>query len=722
MQNGTLNDAAAWCRGMVHRAERMRASCRLCIGAAVAVRLAILTAVWSVASLATAVAVFAQQDLPRGDSVIAVSAISVHAARPVATLGGGSALAVRIDSLSLAPAPTLEQVLRQLPLVQVRTNSRGEAQFSLRGSGSDARQVAVLVDGIPLNLGWDHRADLSVLPATAATSLTLVRGLPSMLHGPNVLGGVLEVGVGHHPGEWMPPRSAEISAGVESTGASLFSASFAQPFEVSGSRVAVRAGAGYRDRPGSALPAGVVQPTPAAPYRAWDPSLLTNTDLHHADAFFAVRYLDRDGAWLSLASSAFRAERGIAAELHSAAPRYWRYPHVSRTVGVVSGGTGDRATVFGGTGDVEASIGVDVGRTEIESYGSASYADRVSGEEGDDRTLTLRLLADHTLGVAGAVRGAFTYADIRRDEFQSGSFAGSYHQRIWSAGGETVWSIASGAVAFPLVRVSVGAALDGAATPGSGDKPPLAPLSDWGGRLSATAAHAGGQLLLHAGISRRTRFPSLRELYSGALGRFEPNPLLRPELLTAAEAGFTRDGDYGRVQGVVFYRDLDDAIERTTLPGGRYQRINDGSLRSAGVELLGSTNLGPLSLAGDLTLQRVRLYRPGTPSAANAEYQPDVLVGTTVRTTLPWRVGAGGSARYVGRQYCADPDRPGPLALAASTRLDGDVSRELRVRAGGALSRLELRVAVDNIADAAVYDQCGLPQPGRTLRLQFRAR
>jgi iron complex outermembrane recepter protein len=684
------------------------------------VRCAVILA-W-LATLVSASRLFAQQDLPRGDSVIVVGAISVHAARPIATLGGGSALSVRIDSLSLAPAPTLEQVLRQLPLVQVRTNSRGEAQFSLRGSGSDARQVAVLVDGIPLNLGWDHRADLSVLPATAATTLTLVRGLPSMLHGPNVLGGVLEVGVGHHPGQYMPPRSAELNAGVESTGAMLVSASFAQPMQRSGSRVAVRAGVGYRDRPGSALPAGVVQPLPESAYRSRDSSLRTNTDLRHADAFLALRYLDRDGAWATFASSAFRAERGIASELHSATPRHWRYPHVSRVVGVVSGGTGDRRTVFGGIGDLEASVGVDIGRTEIVSYRSAAFAERLGGEEGDDRTVTLRLLGDHTLGETGALRGAFTYADIQRDEFQGGTFAGAYHQRIWSVGGETAWGIASGAAVFPLVRLSVGAALDAAATPGSGDKPPLDPLTDWGGRLSATAAHADGLLLLHAGVSRRTRFPSLRELYSGALGRFEPNPVLQPELLTAAEAGFTRDGTHGRLQGVVFYRDLDRAIERVTLPGGRYQRVNHGALRSGGVELLGATSLGPLSLAGDITVQRVRLYRPGATAAEHAEYQPDVLVGATARVPLPLRLLAGGGARYVSRQYCAHPDEPGHLTLRPSTRFDLDASRELHVRTGGAFSRLELRVSMDNVADAAIYDQCGLPQPGRTLRLQVRAR
>jgi iron complex outermembrane recepter protein len=667
----------------------------------------------------------AQQDTSRPDTVHAVAPIPVHAVRPAVTVGGGSALEVRIDSLPLAPAPTLEQVLRRMPLVQVRTNSRGEAQFALRGSGSDARQVAVLVDGIPLSLGWDHRTDLSVLPATAATSLVLVRGLPSVLHGPNVLGGVLEVGVGHHPGQWMPPRSSEVSAGVESTGALLASASLSRPFQLpGGSRFAVRAGAGYRDRPGIALPTGVTQPSPASgsSFRAFDAGLRTNTDLQHVDGFLAVRWLSAEGAWATLSSSAFRAERGIASELHSATPRYWRYPHVSRTVAVISGGTGDRATSFGGIGDLEASVGVDLGRSELVSYRTAAYTDVRDRETGDDRTVTLRLLGDHTLGPRGGLRGAFTYADIHRDELLSGAAAYEYRQRIWSLGGEAVTGVATGWDAFPLLRLGAGVALDGAATPRSGDKPALPDMSDWGGRASAGIVSADGLLLLHAGISRRARFPSLREAYSGALGRFEPNPALAPELLTAAEAGFTRDGRHGRVQGVAFYRDLAHAIERITLADGRFQRINRSALSSGGVELLGSTRLGALSLAGDLTLQRVRLRDEDMHAGGRAEYQPDVLAGATARVQLPLRVQAGGAARFTGRQYCANPDRPGQLPLASSTRLDVDAARELRVRRGGAFSVLELRAAVDNVADAAIYDQCGLPQAGRTLRLQLRAR
>jgi iron complex outermembrane recepter protein len=661
----------------------------------------------------------AQQDSARRD-VIRVGEISVQAARAVTTAGGASALEVQLDSMALRPAPTLEEVLRELPLIQVRTNSRGEAQFSLRGSGSDARQVAVLMDGVPLNLGWDDRADLSVLPATAATSLTLVRGLPSVLHGPNVLGGVLEVGVGHHPGRWMPPAATHVSAGVESTGAWSAGAAVAVPVRLASGRFAVRAGAGYRDRPGLAVPDAVVQPEPAHDLR-------TNTDLLHRDGFLALRYLSDTGAWATLASSAFVARRGIPAELHTGSPRFWRYPHISRTVAVLSGGTGDHDTPLGGVGDLEASVGIDVGRTEIVAYGTGAYNDPTDYEDGDDVTLTFRLLGDHTLGSAGDLRGAFTLADIRHDERlanAAGSIAQTnlYRQRIWSVGAEAGWTVGLRPGLFRHLRLSAGGALDGADTPDSGDKPALGRLSAWGGRLGVTAPTGDGGLLVHAGLSRRARFPALRELYSGALGRFEPNPALRPEQLVAAEAGLTTRLPTGELQLVGFYRSLSDAIERVTLPDRRFQRVNRGEARSAGVELMTTLQLGAVALSGDLTLQQVRLFEGGARHDEHPEYQPDIVAGVRTRVALPFDARAGATARYVGRQYCADPNGPGEVGLDASTRFDLDASRSLGGRRGGRLAGLELTAAIDNVGDAVIYDQCGLPQPGRTLRLQLRTR
>ena len=63
--------------------------------------------------------------------------LEVRAVKPLLTTGGSSAVRLRLDSVPLPPAPTLEMALRRLPLLHVRRNSRGESEISARGSEAD---------------------------------------------------------------------------------------------------------------------------------------------------------------------------------------------------------------------------------------------------------------------------------------------------------------------------------------------------------------------------------------------------------------------------------------------------------------------------------------------------------------------------------------------------------------------------------------------------------
>jgi iron complex outermembrane recepter protein len=668
------------------------------------------------AGLAVSGAAAQQRDTTRADTtVFRIGGIVVQAARPVTTVGGSSAFEVRLDSLTLPAAPSLAEVLAETPAIHVRTNSRGEAEISVRGS--ESRQVAVLLDGVPLTLGWDSRTDVSVVPATAPRELTLIRGLSSMLYGPNTLGGIVEIGVGS--AAFAQERSSlQLTGGFDHVGGYGTSATIAQPFQSAAGRWLVRAGGGYRTSPGATLADDVVEPVPAA-----DDDLRLNTDFDHIDGFFAARYSADGGAWASLAASGYQAERGVAAELGTQEPRLWRYPSVARGIAVVSGGTGMRSTPFGGTGDLEASVGIDIGRTEIDAFGTRAYDEVVEEEDGDDRTLTLRLLGDHTLGERADLRAAFTYADISHDERLTGEPETSYRQRMWSFGGETVARLidrpGSG---LSSLRLSVGGALDMSDTPESGGREPLGQLTDWGARVGMTAGIANGDALLHAGVSRRARFPALRELYSGALGRFEPNPELTAERLVAAEAGVTSRIGTGEVQAVVFHNRLNDAVVRIVTDEGRFQRINRNQIRSTGVELLASGHLGPLSLGADVTFQSVELIDPDADVSTEPENLPDLYGSLNARLPLPFELRAAAEARYTGTQFCVDPDSGADRELDPGTRFDGELARTWSFRPTGAswFSRLETIVALDNVGNAAIYDSCGLPQEGRLLRFQVR--
>lgn len=653
------------------------------------------------------------------DSARVLGGITVSVARPALTVGGSSTVVVDLDSLGTLPSPSLEQVLRAMPLIQIRQNSRGEMQPALRGS--EDRQIAVLMDGVPLTVGWDHRTDMSIIPLSAARNVTLVRGLSSVLYGPNTLGGVVEVDVARGERRVGSVDPLSVGLALDGTGATNVSVTGGHLVEDTDHEWVFRAGGGFTDRSGVPVSKEALDDASLRAQFLSEDALRLNSDQRRVDGFFSARYRNDDGAWASVAASGYDVERGVPPEAHQDAPRLWRYPEQRRMIAAVTGGTGQRLTGWG-EGDLEASLGVDLGSTLIEQFATADYDIIEETEDADDRVITARMLGEHTIGSSGDVRASATFADVSHDEVLGevgvGSQAFSYQQRLWSLGFETEWRFGRS----ELTTVTLGAAYDGASTPKSGDKPPLEPIADFGARVGLSSLVADG-VLVHGGASRRSRFPSLRELYSGALGRFQPNPDLLPETLWGGEAGFTATGARGEVQLVGFHQRLTDGIVRRSFTDGsgnqRFQRVNQDEVRSTGIELLLVGTFGTSTLNGDLTLQSVTGFEAdGT--EVELEYEPAVSGKLGFDIPIPAQLRFGGEGRYVGTQMCQNPEVGGLQPLSSSTSFDLTLRRIFSFGRGGALSRLDASAAVRNVTDRAVFDQCGLPQPGRLVQVQFR--
>lgn len=639
----------------------------------------------------------------------------VSVAKPGLTSGGSSSVVIDLDSLGAIPAPTMEEVLRAMPLIQIRQNSRGEMQPALRGS--EDRQVAILMDGVPLTVGWDHRSDLSIIPLTAAQNVTLVRGLSSVLYGPNTLGGVVEVDVARAQRRVSRVSPLTFGLAVDETGSSNVSVTGGKLVDERSHQWVFRGGVGFQDR----------SPYPVSGDALSDPELRSrfltggdgrlNSDVRRLDGFLTARYRADEGVWASLSTSAYDIERGVPPEAHQDGPRLWRYPEQRRLIAAMSGGTGQRQTAWG-TGDLEASVGVDVGATRIEQFATEAFQTVEEIEDADDVVVTTRLLGDHTLGESADLRMSATYADVRHDEVLSPGGANSYRQRLWSVGTEAEFRLGSDRPS----TITIGGAVDGSDTPESGDKPPVERITDYGARVGLTSLVADG-VLLHGGVSRRSRFPSLRELYSGALGRFEPNPDLRPEILLGGEAGFTATGSRGEFQLVGFHHRLTDGIVRRSVLGAdnvsRFQRVNQDEVRSTGLEVLVVGTLTGATLTGDLTLQRVRGFAEDG-SQVELEYEPTIAGKVGVDAALAAGLRGGADVRFLGSQLCENPEAGGLQPLASSRVLDLRLRRLFQWGRGGSLQNLDATATVRNVTDAAVLDQCGLPQPGRLFQLQFR--
>ena len=188
--------------------------------------------------------------------------LRVRATRPVASTSGGSAVRLDLQSPRLQAVPLLSEALRELPFVQVRTNSRGEAQLTLRGT--ESRQVAVLVDGIPLTLGWDARSDLSLIPVDAAREVQFFRGISSVLHGPNVLGGVVAIDIAR---EDVNPdaRLNGFQVAVDETGGTVLGGRLGGAWRFKNGGFSLAAGGGTRSRRGVPVPGGGAPSVSASP-------------------------------------------------------------------------------------------------------------------------------------------------------------------------------------------------------------------------------------------------------------------------------------------------------------------------------------------------------------------------------------------------------------------------------------------------------------------------
>ena len=648
--------------------------------------------------------------------------IRVLAGRRLTVTGGVGAVEMRLDSLGSVPIPTLEEALREMPLVRIRDNSRGEAQPSLRGATD--RHIAVLVDGVPLTLGWDHRTDLSIIPLTAARSIHLLRGLSSVLYGPNVLAGVVSIDVARGVERLDAPPPATFSAALDGDGGFVLGGTVARSLDSRGGDWLVQGGGGFRDRSGFSIPSSDSGIPGDPALLSADGDLRLNSDIRHRDAFLSVRYQGDEGGWMSLTSSGFDVERGVAPEIHEANPRLWRYPDQTRVVTALSGGTGRKETGWG-IGDLEASLGLDFGSFRLEQFDAPTFANVIEVEEGEDRTVTLRVLGGHSLSDRANLRTALTYGDISHTERLASTGARDFRQRLWSLGSEVEWRFDDlpGWESLGATRLNMGVSVDGADTPESGDNPPLGRMGDWGARLGVSSLTGGGFLLLHGGISRRARFPSLRELYSDALGRFVPNPDLEPEVLTGIEAGLTWSLRGADIQVVGFHQTLSDAIVRVgvqTPEGPKRQRVNRDDVRSTGLEMVASGDWRALQYSGDLTLQQAWQIENATGARTRPEYEPSLVGGFDLATMIPGDLILSGGYRYVGHQFCLNADSATMDRLKQTHSFDLQLRRLFSLEGRSTLANVDAIVAVTNLTDGVIFDQCGLPQPGRTFRVQLR--
>jgi len=580
------------------------------------------------------------------------------------------------------------EALEGLAGVSIRTNSRGETIARVRGS--EERQTQVFLDGAPLAVPWDGRVDLGVIPAGLIGSVRATKGAVPIEYGANAVAGAVDLET-RSGGE----RNLRATASVGTLGFGEAAVVATLP---SGNVDLTLAASGLtRD-------AEPVASLAALPFSQPRSGRRLNTDLDSATLFAAARFatgpLSVRGYLLHVA-----AERGIAPESDRDpavdAPRYWRYPQVEQTQAALT------SDLDLGASSARLVLWRQWFGQRILQYTDASYSTvRAEQRDRDDThggrlvlTTAMKPFTVRVIGTAQTSRHVQTDTPGRRL---------IYRQNLYTVGGEADAPIGPGQATFGL-------AYDRSTNPRTGDKPTQTAKD----ALAFSAAYRlpiGSGVTLALSGGRRSRFPSARELFGEALGRFLPNPNLTPERawLADAELSFARPG-LSFTLNPFFVRNENTIAQRVVRVNGRNlrQRFNLSGSRSVGVDAAAVARVAPsLELELNASLLHARADR-GSLTFRRLPQRPSVETLTAATWTPVDALSLRAEWRHVGGAVDLTP-------VGTQARLaPGD---EINLRGRWHLleldgRRLSLTGSIDNLAGSVITPQLGLPLPGRSFRI-----
>ncbi|NVJ96685.1 MAG: TonB-dependent receptor [Alphaproteobacteria bacterium] len=595
------------------------------------------------------------------------------------------------------------EVFRAVMGVGIRTNSRGEAVLRLRGS--EERQSQIFIDGAPISVPWDGRADLSLFPASFIRQVSIVKSAAPIEFGANAVLGVVDISTVEKADNFRLNTRSEVG----SHGARLVEGEVYVPLN----GASLQLGGNHFTR--DALSVASREPIPFDPL-AEDGR--TNTDLA-STSFFGAAALERD--WGSIRVSVFDidAEKGIAAAAHidpdEGKPRFWRYPDWQMTQVSLAGDF-----TMGESSNLRINSWHQRFGQQIVSYSDATYSNAEDQQDDLDLTYggraTLSQDWRHMTGrfVVSAQESTHTQTETDLLSNTSGNEE-RFRQRLLSIGGEMDIPIGD------KVKSSFSLAHDRASTPLTGGRPLQPAITNWAA-AGTIEWQASPDLTITTTLGQRTRFPTMRELYGNALGRFLLNPNLKPESALVGDVTFA----WAPVDLPIeltftpWFTHIDDTISQRTvqLDGiSRKQRYNLSGSKGFGIEAgLVWQATTALTFEANAFWQELEANRDTRGSRATLYQRPNSQLLLAANYQTPGGYSLRAEMNHLGGAFDENED-------GTTARLNP--STEFNVKFYVPVKQTEYGVwqiygAVNNMTNAIILPQLGLPDAGRTFKLGIR--
>ncbi len=661
-----------------------------------------LTYILLICSIAFSSKVLAKKDVDFDSlKTYKLGEITAVSDKPIEKLSTSSINNTYYYEIQKRDAPSVADIAASIPSAFVQTNSRGQTLVYLRGSGE--RQLGLFLDGAYMNVPWDNRMDFEMIPSDIIGMIRTDKGAGSVLYGPNILGGAVSVNTIERKSDGYGAQ-ARLQAG---DGASKYASITT---DGRSGNLNYIANFSYYASDGAILPNEFYDS--GLENQSENSYLRTNTDKERINAYARLEYRLADKTALGLSLNHINAEKGVA-PLTEGGPsdfRYWRYPEWKRTIATLNA---EHTFSFDENLKFKSTFWLDKFDQAIDSYEGLSYSTIDEKQRDDDLTLGARAAFSYSLTDEQTLSFVLNGLNSRHEEtiVTDGEEKSEFEQNLLSSGLEYKISLGD-------LFLNAGAGYDYNSTPKTGVFTEFEGSSqgDWAGFFGARY-DLTRKIGLFANVSRRTRFPTMRESYSGALGKFKVNPNLRPESGVINELGLNFNyGDfYAKFTGFASF--YDDLMQKTRLSEEedslrRKMRVNFSQSLISGAEF--SFRYNPANsfyIDGYATYMNSSGENKTGEEIEHLEYKPQVLAFLTAKYDFHFGFTPQAEIKYVGERWGIGPSDE-------YEKLDSFMSLSLRFAyklkiAAAAYSELYIRV--DNLLDEASYTKIGLPNPGRTL-------
>lgn len=639
---------------------------------------------------------------------------------------------VRPEQIAELAPRTVGDLARLIPGAHLPVNSRGEQLLYLRDAGE--RQVAVFLDGAQLMVPWDYAIDLGMVPASLIGTIDVVKGASSVLWGANVIGGAVNlrtrsrsedgvttevVAQGGVPTRWMGSLTHLGQSGSWAWAAAVNVANNDNVALASGAlagRAAPYSNNGLMDR-------------------------RNNSDSAQRSAMARGAYTGDGGERIAVTLLHMDSAKGAppVGNLNPATNtvRYWRYPLWQNTAAIVSGELpyGDRRGNV-----IKATAWVQRFAQDIDSYRDETLRQGDLKAQQRDRDLTFgyRLALQQQAGL-GTLQVVFNHLHSahRQTDFACSTATclailptGATTTDIDASGQRYSQDIVSGGAEYQARLIDGRLAL----TAGGGyDLVAMGEIGPFGTNAAAPTYSSAsllagarfnlatdGSWYARAAGGHKSRFPTQRELYGVALGKFLPNPSLRPETALLSELAVGTVGKELTAEATLFWTQSRDTLDKRSveveLDGVKVrkeQRHNLVGARVLGLELVASAQVvANLVVRGHLTLVDAAAWDDKTQTfTARLQRRPNAVGMATVAWAPQAGLQAMVAATHTGASYSVDASR-------IVARLPGATLASVRLayrwtRAG---KDTELFARADNLLNTLLLPTDGLPEPGRSVQ------